>query len=416
MELSRREFVGTAWGATLAAGLKSTSLYAAKVDEDPLGVRKDFPVLEEQAFLNTAYISVLPQAVVDAGRDWLEARQRRTYPVPHMLAKTDEARRSFARLVGAGEDEIGFLYSTTEGENVVVNSLDFKPGDNVVIDDLVYPSTPVIDRRLETAHGVELRMVKHKMGATTVEDFARLVDRRTRLISVALVSNISGFRHDMKALADLAHAHGAYLYADAVQAVGMGPLDVKALDIDFMTTGSYKWLMAGFGVAPFYVRRELLDRIQPTNVGWMVEKRLPDYQFEHHKTARKFEYASLAFGEIYQLAAALTYLHGIGLDRIEAQSLAMVDRLRKGLAERGFRILTPEGNRSSIVSFYIRTESAEAEKILDAARVKVSLQNGDRTDAYGGSGPVTRVRVALAFFNNAEDVDRLLEVSEKLGA
>jgi cysteine desulfurase/selenocysteine lyase len=148
----------------------------------------------------------------------------------------------------------------------------------------------------------------------------------------------------------------------------------------------------------------------------MVEKRLPDYQFEHHKTARKFEYASLAFGEIYQLAAALTYLQGIGLDRIEAQSLAMVDRLRKGLAGRGFRILTPEGNRSSILSFYIKTESAEAEKILDAARVKVSLQNGDRTDAYGGSGPVTRVRAALAFFNNSEDVDRLLEVTEKLGA
>lgn len=416
MKLSRREFVGTAWGATLAAGLKSPRAYESKADEDPLGVRNDFPALREQAFLNTAYIGLIPQAVVDAGHDWLEARQRRTYPVPHMLAKTDEARGSFARLVGAGEDEIGFLYATSEGENVVVNSLDFKPGDNVVIDDLVYPSTPVIDRRLEQTRGVELRMVKHRAGATTIEDFARLVDRKTRLISVALVSNISGFRHDMKGLADLAHAHGAYLYADAVQAVGMGPLDVKALDIDFLTTGCYKWLMAGFGVAPFYVRRELLDRIQPTNVGWMVEKRLPGYEYEHHKTARKFEYASLAFSEIYQLASSLSYLQGIGLDRIEAQSLGLVERLRKGLAERGFRILTPEGNRSSIVSFYIRTEAAEAEKILDSARVKVSLQNGDRTDAYGGTGTVTRVRAALAFFNNTADVERLLEVSEKLGA
>jgi selenocysteine lyase/cysteine desulfurase len=416
MALSRREFVGTAWGAALALGLKSPRGYESKADGDPLGVRKDFPALQEQAFLNTAYIGLIPQAVVDAGHDWLEARQKRTYPVPHMLEKTDEARRSFARLVGAGEDEIGFLYATSEGENVVVNSLDFKPGDNVVIDDLVYPTTPVIDRRLEQERGVELRMAKHSAGATTIEDFARLVDRRTRLISVALVSNISGFRHDMKGLADLAHAHGAYLYADAVQAVGMGPLDVKALGIDFLTTGCYKWLMAGFGVAPFYVRRELLDRIQPTNVGWMVEKRLPGYEYEHHKTARKFEYASLAFSEIYQLAASLSYLQGIGLDRIEAQSLALVDQLRKGLAERGFRILTPEGNRSSIVSFYIRTEASEAEKILDAAKVKVSLQNGDRTDAYGGTGTVTRVRAALAFFNNAADVERLLEVSEKLGA
>jgi selenocysteine lyase/cysteine desulfurase len=195
----------------------------------------------------------------------------------------------------------------------------------------------------------------------------------------------------------------------------MGPLDVKALDIDFLTTGSYKWLGAGFGVAPFYVRRELLDRIHPANVGWRVEKRLEGYQYQHYRTAKKLEYASLAFGEIYQLAAALKYLESIGLDRIEAQSLALVERLRKGLTARGFKILTPLGTRSSIVSFYIREEPPATEKILEEARVKVSLQKGDRTEGYGATGPVTRVRVSLSFFNNAGDVDRFLEVSEKLG-
>jgi selenocysteine lyase/cysteine desulfurase len=279
----------------------------------------------------------------------------------------------------------------------------------------VYPSTPVILRRLEQTQGVELRMANHRSGATTIEDFARLVDDRTRLVSVALVSNISGYRHDMRALAELAHSHGAYLYADAVQAVGMGPLDVKALDIDFLTTGCYKWLGAGFGVAPFYVRRELLDRIHPQNVGWRVEKRLGGYEYQHYRTAKKFEYASLAFGEVYQLAAALKYLESIGLDRIEAQSLALVEQLRKGLGARGFHILTPSGTRSSIVSFYIKEESPAAERILEDAKIKVSLQTGDRTDAYGGTAPLTRVRVSLSFFNNAGDVDRFLEVSAKLG-
>jgi len=371
--------------------------------------------MREEAFLNTAYIGLISQAVVDAGQDWLEARRRQTYLVPELLQKVDETRKLFARFVGAGDDEIGFLYATSEGENVVVNSLDWKEGDNVVVNDLVYPSTPVILRRLEKERGVELRMAKHRNGATTLEDFARLVDDRTRLVSVALVSNLSGYRHDMKGLADLAHAHGAYLYADAVQAVGMGPLDVKALDIDFLTTGSYKWLGAGFGIAPFYVRRELLDRIHPANVGWQVKERLEGYQYQHHRTARKFEYASLAFGEVYTLAAALKYLEGIGLERIEAQSLALVERLRKGLTARGFRILTPDGTRSSIVSFYIKEEPPAAEKILETARVKVSLQNGDRTEAYFGTGPVTRVRMSLSFFNNPADVDRFLAISGKLG-
>lgn len=412
MKLSRRDFVETACAATLLSGV---SRGAVAAEDDPLGVRADFPALREQTFLNTAYIGLVSQAVVDAGHDWLDARQRRTYPVGHMLATTDDTRRLFAELVGAGDDEIGFLYSTSEGENVVVNSLDFKEGDNVVIDDLVYPSTTVIDRRLANAQGVEMRMVKHAGGATSVDEFARLVDERTRLISVALVSNISGYRHDIKKLAELAHAHGAYLYTDAVQAIGMGPVDVKALDIDFMTTGSYKWLMAGFGVAPFYVRRELLDRIHPANVGWQVDKRLSGYEYEHYRTARKFEYASLSFGEVYQLKAALTYLRSVGVERAEAQSMSLVARLRKGLVDRGFRILTPEGNRSAIVSFYIAKPADDAQKILDEARVTVSLQNGDRTEAYGGSGPVTRVRVSLSFFNNNADVDRLLGVCDELG-
>ena len=270
MELNRRDSLGTTAGAAAVAAFRpSVNARTATQDEsDPLGVRRDFPALQDYTFLNTAYIGLIPQVVVDAGHDWLEARSRRTYSVQHMLAKTDEARRLFANLVGAGEDEIGFLTSTTEGENVVVNSLEFNPGDNIVFDDLVYPSTPVIYERLMRTWGVELRMVKHRNGATSVDDFSQVVDDRTRLVSVAWVSNLSGYRHDIHGLAELAHAHGAYLYADAVQMIGTGPVDARATGVDFFTTGAYKWLMAGFGVAPFYVRREHLDMIhRPTWAG-----------------------------------------------------------------------------------------------------------------------------------------------------
>jgi selenocysteine lyase/cysteine desulfurase len=318
-------------------------------------------------------------------------------------------------MVGAGEDEIAFLSSTTDGENLVVNSLEFKPGDNIVFDDLVYPSTPVIYDRLRKTKGVELRVARHRNGALAIDDFTKLVDARTRLISVAWVSNMNGYLHDIKGLADLAHAHGAYLYADAVQKIGTGPVDAHALGVDFFTAGTYKWLMSGFGVAPFYIRRELLDRIQPSYVGWRVEKRLENYEYQHFRTAKKFEYATQPFGEMFQLVAGLTYLRGIGLDRIEAQSLALAGQFRKGLADRRIRIFTPEGNRSSIVSFYTRKTAEEAGKILEAEKVKVSLQNGERSEA-DGPGPVTRVRVAFSFFNNAADVERMLAVAEKLTA
>ena len=277
--------------------------------------------------------------MVDAAREWTDTRARRGYTVGEMLAKADEVRKLYAGMFGAGEDEIAFLSSTTEGENIVVNSLDFKAGDNVVYDDLVYPSTPVIYQRLAETKGVDIRVVKSRNGAVPVEDFKKLVDGRTRLISVAWINNNSGYRHDMKALAALAHSNGAYLYSDAVQFMGTGPVDPRAENVDFCTSGSYKWLMAGFGVAAFYVRRELLDKINPSNVGWRSRPA------EQQKNAKKFEYATLSFGDIYELSAALKYLQRIGLDKIEARSQALVKRFRSGLAERRIQMATAENNR-----------------------------------------------------------------------
>jgi selenocysteine lyase/cysteine desulfurase len=402
MDLTRRDFLGVT-AAAAAAPLQRTVGVAG---DDPLGVRKDFPALRELTFLNTAYTGLISQAVVAAAREWTETRARRTYTVGEMLAKADEARKLYAGMIGAGEDEIAFLSSTTEGENIVVNSLDFKAGDNVVYDDLVYPSTPIIYRRLAETRGVEIRVVKSRNGAAPVEDFRKLVDGRTRLISVAWVNNNSGYRHDMKALADLAHSNGAYLYSDAVQFMGTAPVDVHAEQVDFCTSGTYKWLMAGFGVAAFYVRRELLDRIDSSNVGWRTPPAGPGSS-QQQKNAKKLEYATLAFGDVYELAAALTYLQRIGLDNIERRSQTLVKRFRNGLAERKTQIATPENNNSPIVSFYVRKPSEDVQKILDTARVKVSLQ---------AAAPLTRVRVALAFFNNESDVDMMLEVADKLTA
>jgi selenocysteine lyase/cysteine desulfurase len=406
MDLTRRDFLGVTATAALAPLQRTVG-----TADDPLGVRKDFPALRELTFLNTAYTGLIPQAVVDAAREWTDIRARRGYTVGEMLAKADEVRKLYAAMFGAGEDEIAFLSSTTEGENLVVNSLDFKAGDNVVYDDLVYPSTPVIYQRLAEMKGVEIRVVKSRNGAAPVEEFKKLVDARTRLISVAWINNNSGYRHDMKALAALAHSQGAYLYSDAVQFMGTGPVDLRAEGVDFCTSGTYKWLMAGFGVAVFYVRRELLDKIDPSNVGW----RSPNNRSAPQQSAKKLEYATLSFGDIYELAAALKYLQRVGLDNIEARSQTLVKRFRSGLAERKIQIATPANTRSPIVSFYIRKRSAEAAKILDAERTKVSLQEVAPSES-AGAAPMTRVRVAIAFFNNEADVDRMLGLAERLEA
>jgi selenocysteine lyase/cysteine desulfurase len=201
----------------------------------------------------------------------------------------------------------------------------------------------------------------------------------------------------MRAIAEVAHAHGALVYADAIQAVGMVPIDVQAAGVDALCCGTYKWLLAGFGVAPFYVRRSVLDRIRPDRVGaFSVENELPDWHYElRTKTAGKFTYATLPFAEVFQLGAALDYLEKVGVARIEAHTAGLAGRLQEGLRAQGVRLLTPTGNRSSIVTFAVEGGTKALGDVLAKARIDATVRERE-------------VRVSMALFNTGQDVDRLL--------
>jgi selenocysteine lyase/cysteine desulfurase len=402
MDRSRRRFLAALPATGLLRRLDGRA--QRNTTSDPLGVRADFPAANDSLYLDAAYITPNPLPVVEAGRAFAESKGRAPISLGDMLARTDQVRAAFARLIGAEPAEIGFLFATSEGENIVARALNLSRGDNIVVDQLHYNTTFVLYRHLEQTRGVELRIVKARDGAVSLADFEPMVDRRTRIVSVAWVSHQNGFRHDMPALAALAHRHGAWLYADAVQAVGMIPVDVKAAGVDVITTGTYKWLLGSYGVAPFYVRRELLDRITPDRMGALhVERTLPDHRYEIYKTAKKFDYATLAFGPVYQLGAALEYLERVGVDHIERHTVALAHQLGDGLRARGLTVLTPAGNRSSIVAFRNPADPARTRTILDRARAKVSVrENG------------TQIRVSPALYNTTDDIRRFLDVADEL--
>ena len=396
MDLNRRQLIEIASGAML---LPLEGQRPATDRDDPLGVRRDFPAVRDGLYLNSAYIAPIPLPVADAARAFAERKASKPIPLDEMLKKTDEVRGQFARLIGAEPNEIGFLFATSEGENIVASALDLKAGDNVVVDELHYETSFVLYRHLEETRRISLRIVEHRDGRVSSDDFARLMDDRTRLVSVAWVSHQNGFRHDMRALADVAHAHGALFYTDAVQALGMFPANVRAAGVDFMTSGTYKWLLGGFGVAPFFVRHELLDRIRVDRLGALhVEKELGDHRYEIYRTAKKFEYATLPFAEVYQLGTALAYLERVGVDRIERHTVALAGELREGLAALGFRVLTPPDNGSSIVSVHLDRNQARAREVLDKNGVQVSFREKG-----------SQVRVSPALFNTRDEIRRFLD-------
>lgn len=400
--LDRRSFLSAATSLAAAAALGPVSPPAAAPPAaanpgDPLGVRGDFPITATRTYLNSAYIAPIPKQVLAAGQGFMEMRALQPLSVGDLLRKVGTTRTRFAGFINASPDEVALLYTTTEGENIVCNSIAWAPGDNVVIDDLHYEAAFVLYRQLEARHGVELRIARNRGGVVEAKDMEPLIDARTRLVSVAWVSPVNGYRHDMRSIADIAHARGAIVYADAIQAVGMFPVDVQASGVDALCCGTYKWLVAGFGVAPFYVRREVLDRIQPDRFGaFSVARELPGQQFELRKTASKFTYATLPFAEVYQLDAALEYLEKVGVSRIEAHTVALAQRLQDGLRAQGYTVSTPAGNRTSIVTFQLTRDPADLNAALSTARIDVTMREHE-------------VRVSPALFNTEEDIDRLLE-------
>jgi len=170
-----------------------------------------------------------------------------------------------------------------------------------------------------------------------------------------------------------------------------------------MTSGTYKWLLGGFGVAPFFIRRELLDRIRVDRMGALhVERELPDHHFAIFTSAKKFEYATLPFAEVYQLGAALAYLERVGVDRVERHTVALAQELHQGLTTLGFRVLTPADNRSSIVAFQLDRDQARARQLLESGGVQISFRE------HG-----SQIRVSPALFNTRGDIRQFLDHAKR---
>ncbi len=401
MSLSRRAFLGA---VSATSALAATEVTARKLStkDDPLGVRRDFPGVEKSIFLDSAYTALSPLQAVRAATAFTESLAIKPPNVPEMMQESVLTRERFARLIGASKEEIGLLYATSDGENIVTNALDLKAGDNVVIDDLHYSSTYVLYQRLKQEKGIEVRVVRNVKGATPPELFAPHVDERTRLISVSWISHYNGYRQDLQALADLVHAQGGYLYADSIQGIGMLELDVARTDVDFLTSGGYKWLLAGYGVAPFYVRKDLMDMVTPDRSGgFQAAKSFGDHEYELHKDARKFQYATMSFAAVYHLNAALKYILDVGVKNIERHSVGLANKLNQGLVKQGFELVTPPGNKTAIVSFKHKRGGKYAREALQAAGIFINIYNDEQD----------YVRVGFGLYNNESEVDKFLKVS-----
>jgi selenocysteine lyase/cysteine desulfurase len=254
---------------------------------------------------------------------------------------------------------------------------------------------------------MDVRIVKHRDWRIDLRDMEKVVDNKTRLISITLVSNVNGWVEDANALSKLAHAHGAYLYADIIQAAGSVPVDVKALGIDFAACSNYKWLQGARGAGFLYVREDLQGSVVrdlsfPGYVRfnyspWVTarDSAEDDFPFVASRNAGRYEPGNVSYVAYAGQYEALKRILSLGVDDIYAYTKPMCDRLKKELPALGFELITPMNAPSSIVVVKAKTLKDSSEK-LQKANIQVT--------AVGEN----RIRVSPALYNNMDDINRLL--------
>jgi selenocysteine lyase/cysteine desulfurase len=351
--------------------------------------------------MNHAGISPLPRRVAAAIRAFADEAvllDRAVYQ--RWEARADAVRASAARLIGARAGEIAFVRNTSEGLSLVAAGLAWQAGDNVVGLADEYPSNvyPWFGlRRL----GVETRLLARSHLRFGADDVAAMIDARTRVVAVSAVDWQSGFRADLAALGELCHARGILFVVDAIQAVGALQTDVVACGVDVLAAGGHKWLLAPEGGGMLFVSDRVVERIHPVLLGWNSVTNagayLP-YHFELRADAARLEPGSAPHLAIHALGAAIDLLLEIGPAAIEARVLEITDRLAEGLQGLGGTILSPRhpAERSSILTFSCG-DTAGLHHALTAAGIIVRQRLGG-------------IRLAPHFYNDAEDIARVLEV------
>jgi selenocysteine lyase/cysteine desulfurase len=404
MATNRRQFLGsTAVASALAAAAPASKL------SDFESVRKEFPRAVQQVYIDAAANMPLPKYTAEGMRRYMDFHMYGSGEGRGEYANeaTRQVRPLFAKLINAKPSEIGLVVCTKAGEAAVVNGLRIQEsGGNLVTNDLHYAGS-VHDYIGRRKAGMDVRIVKHRDWRIDLRDMEKVVDKKTKLVSITLVSNVNGWVEDAKALSDLAHAHGAYLYADIIQAAGSVPVDVKALGIDFAACSNYKWLHGARGSGFLYVREDLQGSVVkdlsfPGYVHFNYSPWVParntaadDFPYIAPDDASRYEPGNVSFVAYAGQYEALKRILALGADNIYAHAKPMCDRLKNELPGLGYTLITPVDAPSSIVVVQAKDLKSVQER-LRRANIQVTTTGANR------------VRISPAVYNNMEDISRLL--------
>jgi selenocysteine lyase/cysteine desulfurase len=372
------------------------------IDVGPIR-KAEFPVTERLIYLNHAGVSPIPARAADAGARMLyQFRDEGAYRLRQWQETAQETRGRFARLIGATIEEIAFIKNTSEGLSFIAAGFPWKEGDNLVIANIEFPSNVYPWLRLRSRN-VEVRMVAAREGRIRKDDLFAACDGKTRLISLSSVEFANGYRNDLSAIGEFCQKKGIFFCVDAIQSLGVLPMDVQSYGIDSLSADGHKWLLSPEGIGGFYISRDVMEMVEPVMLGWhSVQNRFDfeNYDFRLASDARRFEPGSFNTVGLAAFNASLDLLLSIGTDRIWERVRRLTDGAIEIALRHGYEIVSPRNpeERSGIVTFRIPG--------ADAGALWKSLHDRNAVCSPRAGG----IRISPHFYNTQEEITRFFEL------
>ncbi|MDH3743755.1 MAG: aminotransferase class V-fold PLP-dependent enzyme [Acidobacteriota bacterium] len=370
-------------------------------------LKKDFVDFADSVYLNCATQGPLPRVAVAAGRQALDLEARPEQITDEMyFSVPDGYRAAVAALVQADSRDVAVTDSTTHGMMLLVNGLDWRSGDEVLLPVGEFPANRFPWLSLEKRGVVvrEIDLAGGELGA--VETLAAAITERTRVVSLAWVSYRTGERLDVDAIGELCRDRRVLYAIDASQGVGGLEFDLRRTPCDLLACSGYKWMLGPYGLGFAWISPEIGERLALGNINWFAVRgardfsRLSECRFEFEPGARRFDINETAsFAKLGAGTASARYLAGIGVDRAEAHTKALLDRVLAGLPPRFRALLQPDSSPRSNLLFL----TADSEEMVGAAYRRL----GERGVSVGWREGA--IRVSPFVYNDQEDIDRLLE-------
>jgi selenocysteine lyase/cysteine desulfurase len=366
----------------------------------PKEIRTQFePGISKWTYLNAAACGLSPHIAKEAANTWWDDKLNNGSIHFHEWEMNAETtREKFAKLLNASGQEIAYVMNTSQGLNIASNGIDFKKGDNIIVNTLEFPSNFYPWLALKQK-GVEIRCVEITDGRIPLENIKSLIDEHTRVISISSVQFRNGFRADLQGIGNLCEENDIYFVVDGIQSLGVLEMDVKKFNIDMLATSCYKWLLGPDGIGFFYCDKEIQEEINTTNIGWMSTSDPWDFStdLEFHPSAKKFEPGTPPWTLIYSMDAILDFLYGITIQKIHDHVFNLLDYLIEELQSLDVEITASliEKERSGILTFNVPHVEKLAE-IYQKNQVRISVRDG--------------IRVSPHIYNTKEDIDRLVDI------